>query len=71
MTETSQLPQDDLCTMKQHARKYRYVFIDGVFDLPHYGHYHVVKHVITTGIKHFKLPSQQRLYYRASERSLF
>lgn len=37
----------------------KYVFIDGTFDLAHYGHQQVIQNAITTGSKFFKVREDQ------------
>lgn len=37
----------------------KYVFIDGTFDLAHYGHQQVIQNAISTGSKFFKVPKDQ------------
>ncbi len=38
---------------------YKYVFIDGTFDIAHYGHQQVIQNAITTGSQFFKVPKEQ------------
>jgi cytidyltransferase-like protein len=38
---------------------YKYVFIDGTFDLAHYGHQQVIQNALTTGSQFFDIPKDQ------------
>lgn len=38
---------------------YKYVFIDGTFDLAHYGHQQVIQNAINTGMDFFHLPKNK------------
>lgn len=38
---------------------YQYVFIDGTFDIAHYGHQQVIQNAINTGSEFFKVPKER------------
>lgn len=40
-------------------KEYKNVFVDGTFDLAHYGHQQVIQNAIKTGSEHFNVPPEQ------------